>query len=73
MIENRPIKKVQECKTLGVIVNQHLSWKSNTERICKKIRSTISVVRKLKEFVDRDTLVSIFNAHSIFNCTTILY
>ena len=29
---------------------------------CKKITSAISVVRKLKEFVDRDTLVSIFNA-----------
>jgi hypothetical protein len=48
MIENRPIKQVQECKTLGVIVDQHLSWKSNTESICKKITSAISVVRKLK-------------------------
>ena len=62
MIENRPIKQVKECKTLGVIVDQHLSWKSNTESICKKITSAISVIRKLKEFVDRDTLVSIFNA-----------
>jgi hypothetical protein len=59
---------VQECKTLGVIVDQHLSWKSNTESICKKITSAISVIRKLKEFVDRDTLVSIFNAivHSAY-------
>ncbi|CAB4030205.1 Hypothetical predicted protein, partial [Paramuricea clavata] len=62
MIENRPIKQVKECKTLGVIVDPHLSWKSNTESICKKITSAISVIRKLKEFVDRDTLVSIFNA-----------
>jgi hypothetical protein len=62
MIENRSIKQVQECKTLGVIVNQHLSWKNNTESICKKITSAISVIRKLKEFVDRDTFVSIFNA-----------
>ncbi|CAB4005694.1 Hypothetical predicted protein [Paramuricea clavata] len=62
MIENRPIKQVKECKTLRVIVDQHLSWKSNTESICKKITSAISVIRKLKEFVDRDTLVSIFNA-----------
>jgi hypothetical protein len=43
--------------TIGVIVDQHLSWKSNTESICtvKKITSAISVIRKLKEFV------SIFN------------
>jgi hypothetical protein len=48
MIENRPINQVQERKTLGVIVDQHLSWKSNTEGICKKITSAISVIRKLK-------------------------
>ena len=56
MIENRPIKQVQD--TIGVILDQHLSWKSNTESICtvKKITSAISVIRKLKEFV------SIFNA-----------
>ena len=30
VIENKQIKQVHECKTLGVIVDQHLSWKSNT-------------------------------------------
>jgi hypothetical protein len=62
MIENRSIKQVQECKTLGVIVDQHLSWKSNTDSVFKKITSAISAIRKLKELVDRDTFVSIFNA-----------
>jgi hypothetical protein len=32
-IENKQIKQVSECKTLGVIVDQHLSWKSNCENI----------------------------------------
>ena len=50
MIENRSASLLE------------FSWKSNTESICKKITSAISVIRKLKEFVDRDTLVSIFNA-----------
>jgi hypothetical protein len=35
-IENKQIKQVSECKTLGVIVDQHLSWKSDSENICKK-------------------------------------
>jgi hypothetical protein len=48
MIENAPIKQVKECKTLGVIVDQHLSWKSNTESICKKITSAFSVIKKTK-------------------------
>ena len=39
VIENNPVKQVIECKTLGVTVDQHLSWKSNAENICKKITS----------------------------------
>ena len=32
-IENKQIKQVYKCKTLGIIVDQHLSWKSNTKNI----------------------------------------
>ena len=49
-IENKQIKQVHECKTLGVTIDQHLSWKSNTENICRKITSGISAVRRLKDF-----------------------
>ena len=44
-IENEQIKRVYECKTLGVTIDQHLSWKSNTESFCKKICSGISAIR----------------------------
>ena len=57
VIENKRIKQVHECKTLGVTVNQHLSWKSNTDTICRKITSGISVLRRKKNFVDRQTLL----------------
>ena len=59
VIENKRIKQVHECKTLGVTVDQHLSWKSNTDIICGKITSGISALRRLKDFVDRQTLLSI--------------
>ena len=60
-IENKQIKQVHECKTLGVTIDQHLSWKSNTENICRKITSGISALTRLKEFVDRQTLISVYN------------
>ncbi|CAB4045040.1 Hypothetical predicted protein, partial [Paramuricea clavata] len=62
IIENKPIKQVYDCKTLGVTVDQHLSWKNNTETICKKITSGISALRQIKEFVEKDTLVSVYNS-----------
>ena len=51
-----------ECKTLGVTVGQHLSWKGNTENICKKITWGISALRRLKEFADKNTLLSVYNS-----------
>ena len=62
IIENKPVKRVIGCKTLGVTLDQHLSWKSNTENICNKITSGISALRRLKKFIDRKTLVSVYNA-----------
>ena len=52
-IEGKQIQQVTESKTVGVTVDQHLNWKSNTENICKKITSRISALRHLKEFVDK--------------------
>jgi hypothetical protein len=57
-IENIQIKQVHECKTLGVTINRHLSWKSNTENICRKVTAGI---RRIKPFVDQDTLILIYN------------
>ena len=39
-----------------------MSWKSNSENICKKITAGISAIRRVKPFVDKDTLISIYNA-----------
>ena len=62
-IENKSIKQVYETKTLGVTIDhEHLSWRTNTENICKKITSGISALRRLKEFADKQTLLSVYNA-----------
>ena len=61
-IDNRNIKQVFECKTLGVNVDQHLSWKNNTEKLCKKPSSGIGAIRRLREYLDKDSLLSVYNA-----------
>ena len=59
---NKLIKRAYECKTFGLTIDQYLSWKSNTEIICKKICAGISAIRRIKPFVDKQTLISIYNA-----------
>ena len=68
-IENKQIKQVDKCKTLGIIVDQHLSWKNNTKNVCRKITAGICALRRIKPFVDKETLISIYNAivHPHFN------
>ena len=61
-IENKQIKQVYECKTLGVKIDQHLSWKGNTDEIRKKVSAGISTIRRIKPFVDQETLILIYNA-----------
>ena len=57
------MQQVNKAKTLAIIIDQHLSWKPNTENICKKITSGISALRRVKPFIaERDTLTSIYNA-----------
>ena len=74
-IENIQIKQVHECKTLGVTIDQHLSWKSNTENICKKVTAGISAIRRIKPFVDQDTLILIYNTtvRPYFDYTAVKY
>ena len=38
-IHNKQIQQVNKSKALVTIDDQHLSWKPNTENICKKITS----------------------------------
>ena len=62
-IDNKQIQQVNKSKALGTIVDQHLSWKPNTENVCKKITSGISALRRVKPFIaERGTLISIYNA-----------
>ena len=61
-IDGRKIKQVFECTILGVNVDQHLSWKNKTERLCEKITSGIDAFKTLTEYVGQDSLLSVYNA-----------
>ena len=39
-----------------------MSWKGNTDEIRKKVSAGISAIRRIKPFVDQETLILIYNA-----------
>ena len=56
-INNHPIKRVKHTEVLGVQINENLNWEKHIECIATKISSGIGAIRKLKDFVDQNTLV----------------
>ena len=61
-IDKQPGKRVKHTKVLGVQIDERLDWSKHIEFIASKISSGIGAIRKAKEFVDRNTLVLIYNA-----------
>ena len=56
-IHNKSVERVDSFKYLGIIFDEDLTWKSNTENIVKKIKPRMYCLRKLKSFdVDKQLL-----------------
>ena len=61
-IANRLVNRVTNKKSLGVVIDQYLLWDNHLDEICKKVSSGIGAIRKLKPYVTRETLVSVYCA-----------
>ena len=46
-IDGKSIKKVKEAKSLGLFIDEHLSWAKHIEEISKKISSAIGANEEL--------------------------
>ena len=58
------IEKVSSIKLLGVIVNEHLSWKEHIMLIYKKLRQIFCIIVKIKPNLNEKTLLMLY--HSLF-------
>ncbi len=61
-IENIAIDRVSDFNFLGLTINEHLNWKSHTDKLSNKISKTMGVLNKLKHFVPLNARVMIYNS-----------
>ena len=61
-INGSRIERVNEFNFLGTMLDEHLSWKSHTQKIASKIAIAIGNINRLKKFLPRDILKTIYNA-----------
>ena len=55
------ITKVKEAKSLGVIIDEHLSWSNHIGDLSKKISSAIGVLKRIP-YISKRTALQIYQA-----------
>ena len=62
-IDNVLIEQVPSVKSLGIYVDDNLTWHSHiADKLCKKIASAIGLIKRVKPFVPQSTLLNIYNS-----------
>ena len=54
------IQRVTATKSLGIMIDETLTWHSNTDLITKKVNRGLHVLKRLRDLVDMGTLVTIY-------------
>ena len=61
-IGHNSLKQVTYSKVLGVEIDQFLSCDKHLDSIAKKLTTSIGAIWRIREFVDKETLVAVHNA-----------
>ena len=49
-------------KSLGIYIDENLTWHSHIDKLCKKIASAIEAIKRVKPFVPQSTLLNTYNS-----------
>ena len=61
-INQFPIKQVWTSKSLGVHIDENLSWECQINEICKKIASGISAIERFRYFLPFEILLNVYSS-----------
>ena len=59
-LENTVIKQVTESKFLGVLIDQHLSWKPHIDFVSKKISKSVGIIAKARFYLSSQTFMTLY-------------
>ena len=61
-IDDQIIKRVDHTKSLGLTIDDHISWCNHVDEICKKVSSAIGALKRVRPFRSKETAIQIYNA-----------
>ena len=60
MLNSKVIPGTNSFECLGVLIDEKLSWDLHVDKTCKKVGSSIAVMKRIKPFVPNSTLQTIY-------------
>ena len=61
-LDGHPICRVEHAKSLGLMIDDRLSWSNHVKELCRKISSAIGALRRIRSLISQYTAVQIYNA-----------
>ena len=61
-LDNIALSFSTHVKYLGVILDEHLSFKAHTDSLCKKLSKSNAIIAKLRHFLNTSELISVYFA-----------
>ena len=62
ILNGKPIKRVKVTKSLGVLIDERLSWFDHIDSVSRKISTAIADLRQVRQFVPKKTPITIYNS-----------
>ena len=56
-LEDQVISNVDHAKSLGLIIDNRLSWSNHVNELCKKVTSAIGALRRIRPLISQSTAV----------------
>ena len=61
LIDKKRIRRVQESKFLGILIDSRLSWRSHIQKIITKVSQTIGIIGRARAFMNPTQLTLLYN------------
>ena len=62
-LNNQNLNTIKNDKILGVVVDNNLSWSSHIDNICKKIKSNLWLLTRIKEYLSVDHRIQFYKTY----------
>ena len=66
-VDNVPVRQVSYTKTLGLILDENLTWRNHVEVITKKISSGIGALKRVRGMIDQETAIKAYKGFTYFS------